>query len=51
MAETKVVILAAGRGTRMKAEVPKPLVKLAGNRGGDRQPAGGGGGAELARAV
>lgn len=30
MAETKVVILAAGRGTRMKAEVPKPLVKLAG---------------------
>jgi bifunctional UDP-N-acetylglucosamine pyrophosphorylase/glucosamine-1-phosphate N-acetyltransferase len=30
MSDTKVVILAAGRGTRMKAEVPKPLVKIAG---------------------
>ena len=30
MADTKVVILAAGKGTRMKAELPKPLVKIAG---------------------
>lgn len=30
MADMKVVILAAGKGTRMKAEVPKPLVKIAG---------------------
>jgi bifunctional UDP-N-acetylglucosamine pyrophosphorylase / glucosamine-1-phosphate N-acetyltransferase len=30
MSDTKVVILAAGKGTRMKAEVPKPLVKIAG---------------------
>jgi bifunctional UDP-N-acetylglucosamine pyrophosphorylase/glucosamine-1-phosphate N-acetyltransferase len=30
MSDTKVVILAAGKGTRMKAEVPKPLVKVAG---------------------
>lgn len=30
MSDTKVVILAAGKGTRMKAEVPKPLVVIAG---------------------
>jgi len=30
MSDTKVVILAAGKGTRLKAEVPKPLVKIAG---------------------
>lgn len=30
MAETKVVILAAGKGKRMGAEVPKPLVEIAG---------------------
>lgn len=30
MLKTKVVILAAGKGTRMKAEVPKPLVQIAG---------------------
>lgn len=30
MADTKVVILAAGKGTRMKMELPKPLVAIAG---------------------
>lgn len=30
MLKTKVVILAAGKGTRMKSEVPKPLVQIAG---------------------
>ncbi len=30
MSDTKVVILAAGKGKRMQSEVPKPLVKIAG---------------------
>jgi bifunctional UDP-N-acetylglucosamine pyrophosphorylase/glucosamine-1-phosphate N-acetyltransferase len=30
MSDTKVVILAAGKGTRMKASVPKPLVQVSG---------------------
>ncbi len=30
MSDTKVVILAAGKGKRMKSEVPKPLVQIAG---------------------
>ncbi|MFZ2681665.1 MAG: NTP transferase domain-containing protein [Patescibacteria group bacterium] len=30
MSDTRVVILAAGKGKRMQAEVPKPLVKVAG---------------------
>lgn len=29
---TRVVVLAAGRGTRMKSELPKVLVPLAGRR-------------------